>query len=413
MPSSPDKKLESMDVSQPEKVVNDKKEEFGEASVPENEVSDKNESVEIPQPEEDVSDMKEEFREASVPENEESMEVIPLENEVSDENEESLELTQPENGVSDMKEEFEEAYLPENEESMEVLPPENEVNALMEELEAVQPPSTSDPFIEQSTQHQTAISSPSSSSSLLIKEEWMRQHGVEPICPIVDNQAHADCIDHRVNKFINELTNTVDSRKPVFITERNTIQAEFAEEQEASFFSDDREMVHEPQPWQQPSITQTRSQDYHASGRKRRNIDWGNINVRNVKSRVYDDVTVSQPSLQYVERIGKPRLVAGAVMQPRYIEGIDEEGRVHSRIQVRSVVSHPFPRLSRSRPIAEMAMEPPRPRGGLFEEEGNEVIDISDEQIVQRALYDENGEISQEVLEDRLDKDIRESFHQY
>ena len=375
MPSSPDKKEESVEVPQQENEVNDKKEESMEVVPPENEVTDNNED---------------------------SMEVVPPENEVIDNNEELGETSVPENEVSDK-----------NEESMEVLPPENEVNALMEELGETHPSSTSNQIIEESIQPQTVISSPSSSSSLLIKEEWMKQHGVEPICPIVDNEAHNDCINHRVNKFINQLTNTVDSRRPVFITERNTIQAEFAEEKEASFFSDDREILHNQQPFHQPSCLQAGSQnDYPVTGRKRRNIDWGNIDIRNVKSRVYD-VSLPQPSLQYVERIGKPRLVAGAVMQPRYIEGVDEEGRVHSRIQVRSVVSHPFPRLSRSRPMAEMAVEPSRPRGGLFEEEGNEVIDLSEEQIVHRALYDENGEISQEMLEDRLDRDIRESLHQY
>ena len=47
----------------------------------------------------------------------------------------------------------------------------------------------------------------------------------------------------------------------------------------------------------------------------------------------------TKPELTYVERFGNQRMVAGVLCQPRYIEGIDSEGRVWTRIQVKSVSS--------------------------------------------------------------------------
>lgn len=32
----------------------------------------------------------------------------------------------------------------------------------------------------------------------------------------------------------------------------------------------------------------------------------------------------ANPNVRFVERVGRPRMVAGAVWQPRYLEGVDE-----------------------------------------------------------------------------------------
>ena len=51
---------------------------------------------------------------------------------------------------------------------------------------------------------------------------------------------------------------------------------------------------------------------------------------------------LNRGELTYVERIGNRRMVAGVICQPRYIEGIDSEGKVWSRIQVKSVSSFAY-----------------------------------------------------------------------
>ena len=130
-----------------------------------------------------------------------------------------------------------------------------------------------------------------------------------------------------------------------------------------------------------------------------------------MKSRVFENTGEKQSSLHYIERLGKPRIVAGAVMQPRFIEGVDENGTIRSRIQVRSVVTHPIPHISSTRQVAEEVSEPVYRKGGLFDKEDDSFIGISDEQVVREGLYDENGEISHELLEERLDREIRQSLN--
>lgn len=214
------------------------------------------------------------------------------------------------------------------------------------------------------------------------------------ICPLIDSEEYNNRVTQRVGEFIDHLTNSVDSRRAVFIPERTFIQAEPANENEVVFLSETREFY--------------RNRRYEAannSGRKRRNVDFGGVNVKDVKPRVFDNVQPVNRDIEYVERLGKPRVVAGAVVQPRFLEGISN-GVVVSRIQVRSVDTHPFPRLSTTRHAAEVTEEPMHPQG-LFARESDE---MREEENVLEMLYDENGEIGVDVLESRLDEDIRNSF---
>ena len=222
------------------------------------------------------------------------------------------------------------------------------------------------------------------------------------ICPIVNEEETANRLNDKVDKFINNITHSVDSRRPVMIIERNSIHARPATEREIEFMTR-RESSYQRQ--------EERIHGPHHSGSKRRNIDFGTVDVRNVRSRVYEDTyqnSVNQLNLTYVERIGNPRVVAGAITKPRYMEGIDQNGVVRSRIQIRSVPIHPQPRLSTSRPAAEVIEEPVY-RDGLFGRNYIEDDEYDEQQIVRNALYDENGEIAEYMLEYRLDLHMRES----
>ena len=66
---------------------------------------------------------------------------------------------------------------------------------------------------------------------------------------------------------------------------------------------------------------------------------------------------------------------------------------------------------SSTRQVAEEVSEPVYRKGGLFDKEDDSFIGISDEQVVREGLYDENGEISHELLEERLDREIRQSIN--
>ncbi|KAK8819453.1 hypothetical protein WA556_002443, partial [Blastocystis sp. ATCC 50177/Nand II] len=141
---------------------------------------------------------------------------------------------------------------------------------------------------------------------------------------------------------------------------------------------------------------------------KRRNlvVNYPSIDTQHVQSRVYNHEMVQRkPELTYVERIGNRRMVAGVICQPRYIEGIDSEGKVWSRIQVKSVSSFALPHLRKSRLVGGEAREEPAPIGNarrLFLHEPEEPY--QEDEMVRRALHNDRGPIAAEELERRLDE---------
>ena len=198
---------------------------------------------------------------------------------------------------------------------------------LDEEVQSNPPPS----FIEHSPHSDT---SPQQLTSTQLseqdrKKEWMLRHGVDPINPVYDNKARKTVVENRIDKFLSILSTRAHlippSHSSLLHAEESSSIAIPAGDHEIDYLdseSSSRSIKHmlAPRTHYQPTVQPEAKRRVIGAPSKLR------VNLEKAQSIVRQQILSphSNPNVRFVERVGRPRMVAGAVWQPRYLEGVDE-----------------------------------------------------------------------------------------
>lgn len=160
------------------------------------------------------------------------------------------------------------------------------------------------------------------------KKEWMLRHGVDPIVPVYDNMARKNAIENRIDKFLSVLSTRAHLVHP---SHSSLLQAE--ESSSIALPVGDHEVAYmDSEPLRSVKHSLGSQAQYQSSIQpeaKRRVIGAPSrhrVNVEKAQSIVRQQIQSPQsnPNIRFIERVGRPRMVAGAVWQPRYLEGVDE-----------------------------------------------------------------------------------------
>ena len=281
---------------------------------------------------------------------------------------------------------------------------------------------------------------PQSTSSI---QSWMNRNGVSPIVPEGDLSEHSRAIERKINRFINKVTHSSRSNTPlVFQPTSSIVQAmpllpaespqlmiappiepsELIETTAPMNVKNPISRVESSEPINAKKAERQREKppaapaQYHLP--RHRALDKSDEVIpkrRNIQKVPANTTVASNPPtkasneirkrpVRYVRRLGQRRIVAGAVCQSCYLDGLDENGEVITSVQVRNV-GLGMMRLKRREPVNQgEELEEPRHRGvGLFSGE-DEIENEYDSGMEQ--FYNHELDVSEMVLE--LDRQIRQ-----
>ncbi len=161
------------------------------------------------------------------------------------------------------------------------------------------------------------------------KKEWMLRHGVDPISPVYDNKARKTVVEKRIDKFLSVLSTRAHlvpaSHSSLLHVEESSSVAIPAGDHEIDYLdseSSSRSMGHALAPRAHYKSTiqpEAKRRVIGVPSKLRVNLEKAQSIVRQQMLSPH-----ANPNVRFVERVGRPRMVAGAVWQPRYLEGVDE-----------------------------------------------------------------------------------------
>ena len=281
---------------------------------------------------------------------------------------------------------------------------------------------------------------PQSTSSI---QSWMNRNGVSPIVPEGDLSEHSRAIERKINRFINKVTHSSRSNTPlVFQPTSSIVQAmpllpaespqlmiappiepsELIETTAPMNVKNPISRVESSEPINAKKAERHREKppaapaQYHLP--RHRALDKSDEVIpkrRNIQKVPANTTVASNPPtkasneirkrpVRYVRRLGQRRIVAGAVCQSCYLDGLDENGEVITSVQVRNV-GLGMMRLKRREPVNQgEELEEPRHRGvGLFS--GEDEIENEYESGMEQFY---NHELDVSEMERELDRQIRQ-----
>lgn len=281
---------------------------------------------------------------------------------------------------------------------------------------------------------------PQSTSSI---QSWMNRNGVSPIVPEGDLSEHSRAIERKINRFINKVTHSSRSNTPlVFQPTSSIVQAmpllpaespqlmiappiepsELIETTAPMNVKNPISRVESSEPINAKKAERQREKppaapaQYHLP--RHRALDKSDEVIpkrRNIQKVPANTTVASNPPtkasneirkrpVRYVRRLGQRRIVAGAVCQSCYLDGLDENGEVITSVQVRNV-GLGMMRLKRREPVNQgEELEEPRHRGvGLFS--GEDEIENEYESGMEQFY---NHELDVSEMERELDRQIRQ-----
>ena len=281
---------------------------------------------------------------------------------------------------------------------------------------------------------------PQSTSSI---QSWMNRNGVSPIVPEGDLSEHSRAIERKINRFINKVTHSSRSNTPlVFQPTSSIVQAmpllpaespqlmiappiepsELIETTAPMNVKNPISRVESSEPINAKKAERQREKppaapaQYHLP--RHRALDKSDEVIpkrRNIQKVPANATVASNPPakasneirkrpVRYVRRLGQRRIVAGAVCQSCYLDGLDENGEVITSVQVRNV-GLGMMRLKRREPVNQgEELEEPRHRGvGLFS--GEDEIENEYESGMEQFY---NHELDVSEMERELDRQIRQ-----
>ena len=281
---------------------------------------------------------------------------------------------------------------------------------------------------------------PQSTSSI---QSWMNRNGVSPIVPEGDLSEHSRAIERKINRFINKVTHSSRSNTPlVFQPTSSIVQAmpllpaespqlmiappiepsELIETTAPMNVKNPISRVESSEPINAKKAERQREKppaapaQYHLP--RHRALDKSDEVIpkrRNIQKVPANTTVASNPPtkasneirkrpVRYVRRLAQRRIVAGAVCQSCYLDGLDENGEVITSVQVRNV-GLGMMRLKRREPVNQgEELEEPRHRGvGLFS--GEDEIENEYESGMEQFY---NHELDVSEMERELDRQIRQ-----
>ena len=283
---------------------------------------------------------------------------------------------------------------------------------------------------------------PQSTSSI---QSWMNRNGVSPIVPEGDLSEHSRAIERKINRFISKVTHSSHSNTPlVFQPTSSIVQAmpllpaespqlmiappiepsELIETTEPMNVKNPIHRVESTEPLNAKKGERQREKpvpvQYHPPRHraldksddvipKRRNIQKGPAATSiasNPPAKPSNEIR--KRPVRYVRRLGQRRIVAGAICQSCFLDGLDENGEVITSVQVRNV-GLGMMRLKRREPVNQgEELEEPRHRGvGLFGgEDENENENENEYESGMEQFY--NHELDVSEMERELDRQIRQ-----
>ena len=236
-------------------------------------------------------------------------------------------------------------------------------------------------------------------------QSWMNRNGVSPIIPEGDITEHTRNVEKKINRFISHVTGTATSTAPlVFCPESPLIEARplLPSEHPQLIMSSIQPSTYSP-PDNHQMVQRHRVLDQSNDiVTKRRNVE-----IKGTKATSYgldnSSKAGSRKPVRYVRRLGRRRIVAGAICQSCFLDGLDENGEVVTSVQVRNVGWGTF-KLKRREPVnqGEEFEEPVRKTGGLFGEDS--VEEREDDDIAQYYARD----VDVTAMEQELDREIEQ-----
>ena len=236
-------------------------------------------------------------------------------------------------------------------------------------------------------------------------QSWMNRNGVSPIIPEGDITEHTRTVEKKINRFISHVTGTSASTAPlVFCPESPLIEARplLPSEPPQLIVSSVQPSTYSP-PNNNQMVQRHRVLDQSNDVvTKRRNVE-----IKGTKATSYgldnSSKAGNRKPVRYVRRLGRRRIVAGAICQSCFLDGLDENGEVVTSVQVRNVGWGTF-KLKRRDPVnqGEEFEEPLRKTGGLFGEDTLE--EREDDDIAQYYARD----VDVTAMEQELDREIEQ-----
>lgn len=241
-------------------------------------------------------------------------------------------LEGPHQALSDYDRHSKELLLPKQSGQIEQsLPPSEQ---LPQQAESPQPTESPQPEIPQQTDQSLPQTKSSESEQRDHKKEWMLKHGVDPINPVLDDKARKSIVENRIEKFLSVVTTRAHlaptSHSLLLHAEEPSSIAVPACEDEVLYLDPESDHL----PPSKPTIPWNRHHERPANQpeAKRRVVIgashvYPRINLDKVQSVVRQQRLgpLSNTNIRFIERVGPPRIVAGAIWRPRYLEGVDDK----------------------------------------------------------------------------------------
>ena len=372
--------------------------------------------------------------------------VEPALNPVKAEQIDSLGMIEEQTRADSSKEQIQTETLREIEERL------NQTNEILHQIHPSVPIESSSHSFEPSSHPSQSSSHPFEPSSLPSEpnpqstssiQSWMNRNGVSPIVPEGDLSEHSRAIERKINRFINKVTHSSRSNTPlVFQPTSSIVQAmpllpaespqlmiappiepsELIETTAPMNVKNPISRVESSEPINAKKAERQREKppaapaQYHLP--RHRALDKSDEVIpkrRNIQKVPANATVASNPPakasneirkrpVRYVRRLGQRRIVAGAVCQSCYLDGLDENGEVITSVQVRNV-GLGMMRLKRREPVNQgEELEEPRHRGvGLFS--GEDEIENEYESGMEQFY---NHELDVSEMERELDRQIRQ-----
>ena len=203
-----------------------------------------------------------------------------------------------------------------------------------QQAESLQPVESHQPEIPQQTNQSLPQTKSSDSEQRDHKKEWMLKHGVDPINPVLDDKARKSIVENRIEKFLSVVTTRAHlaptSHSLLLHAEEPSSIAVPACEDEVLYLDPESDHL----PPSKPAIPWNRHHERPGNqpeAKRRVVIGTSHIHPRINLDRVQSVVRqqrlgpLSNTNIRFIERVGPPRIVAGAIWRPRYLEGVDDK----------------------------------------------------------------------------------------